>query len=266
MKIIAFILLFITAITCDIHAIKLSSDVDVKLFTMEHDLRLIETVGMFHIFETVSRSPKHYDFIGDKNVLIHEKQKKKKKYKRFISRFNDPYYASEWHLENIGFGYAVEKHITGRGVKIAVVDDGVEYTHPDIKKNFNLADSWDFNTQHNHDPNPSSRNSNHGTSVYGVIASIPNNHICTVGIASGASVSAIKLIESSVYGYTEASALNYHSNVIDIYSNSWGNIDTGTDLNSMSQVSASIIKTNYEKGVIYVFAGGNGRYFHFIIL
>lgn len=54
--------------------------------------------------------------------------------------------------------------ITGRGVTIAIMDDGVEWTNPDIRDNFNAIGSWDFNDNDN-DPMPdlSDLTNYHGT-------------------------------------------------------------------------------------------------------
>ena len=37
--------------------------------------------------------------------------------------------------------------ITGRGVVVAILDDGLEYTHPDLEQNFLLAGSFNFNSR-----------------------------------------------------------------------------------------------------------------------
>ena len=263
-KMIRLIILFVLAtlvctVECNVHAIKLNNTIDTRLFALEHNLKHIDSINGYLIFETTSRTHSNLDFSGDLDVIFHEKQVKRKRYTRSLPLFNDPSYATQWHLNRIDFEYAYKNKITGKGIKISVVDDAVEINHPDIKNNFNLADSWDFNTNHGHNTAPSMRDSNHGTAVYGVIAAIPNNNVATVGVSPGARVGAIKLIESAVYGYIEGKGLDYHSDTIDIYSSSWGNMDSGTDLNAMDQITASVVKKNYNNGVIYLFAGGNGK-------
>ena len=44
--------------------------------------------------------------------------------------------------------------ITGRGVVVTILDDGIEYTHPDLKVNYDKKASYDYN---NHDADPSPR-------------------------------------------------------------------------------------------------------------
>lgn len=66
---------------------------------------------------------------------------------------------------------------TGKGILVAVVDDGVKIDHPDLKSNFNLNASYDFLENHTISKryNPAS----HGTKCAGLIAGGKNN-ICGV--------------------------------------------------------------------------------------
>ena len=90
---------------------------------------------------------------------------------------NDPLYAAEpaasaWHLADL------HRIATGRGIKIAVIDSGIEANHPDlagqliVNRNFvggqPLADEQ------------------HGTGVAGIIAAKADNRIGIAGVAPGA--------------------------------------------------------------------------------
>ena len=47
----------------------------------------------------------------------------------------------------------IVKLLTGSGVKIVVLDDGLDYEHPDLADNYDPAISYDFNSNDN-DPMP----------------------------------------------------------------------------------------------------------------
>ncbi len=66
----------------------------------------------------------------------------------------DPLYSQQWHLQR------VESHLfngTGRGIVIAIVDDGLQHVHPEIRRNYDAAHSYDFNGD-DADPSPSEKN------------------------------------------------------------------------------------------------------------
>ena len=46
---------------------------------------------------------------------------------------------------------AWERGITGAGVRLLVLDDGLDHAHPDLKQNYDPAISYDFNDD---DPDP----------------------------------------------------------------------------------------------------------------
>lgn len=91
--------------------------------------------------------------------------------------YNDPLFATTpaatlWHL--------AELHLaaTGKGVTIAVVDSGVDSTHPDLKGQIRL--NRNFVDGHGLIAEP------HGTGVAGIIVAKANNQLGMVGIAPDA--------------------------------------------------------------------------------
>lgn len=88
----------------------------------------------------------------------------------------DPLFAAEpaaqqWHLGDL------HRISTGKGVKIAVVDSGIDSRHPD------LAGQLLLNRNFTSQPSASER---HGTQVAGIIAAKANNGVGIAGVAPGA--------------------------------------------------------------------------------
>lgn len=197
---------------------------------------------------------------------------------------NEPTFPSQWHLANTGqFGSkkGLDTQVAqawglgydGDGVQIAIVDDGLQYTHPDIATNYASSGSYDF-VSNDTDPLPTIGNG-HGTSAGGVAAAGVNG-VCGVGAAFNADLAGIRLLSGLTTDANEASALNYLPNTNDIYSNSWGPIDSGNWLGFDSPGTpgldpgwnrplalAALLNgvTNGRGGLgnVYVWAGGNGR-------
>ena len=73
-----------------------------------------------------------------------KKSETRKRYRRNeFPDFNDPLFADQWHLLNrkdtgvdINVKEVWRQGITGKGVVVAIVDDGVDFLHPDISQNY----------------------------------------------------------------------------------------------------------------------------------
>jgi hypothetical protein len=102
---------------------------------------------------------------------------------------------SLWNLEDIG-AYEARNYSSGRGVKVAVIDTGVNYNHEDIKHCFGTVKGYDFVKNDN---NPMDLNG-HGTHVAGIIAGVNS------GIASGVSMYALRVLDEHGQG-SEANAI-----------------------------------------------------------
>lgn len=116
--------------------------------------------------------------------------------------WNDPYA----HLQHNSQTIRVEQahHMaTGKGVRVAVVDTGVDIDHPDLRgqivKVHNCVNRGEqtFTTDI------------HGTAVAGLIAASANNDIGIVGVAPGAEIYAIKACWQQPPGAREAVCNSY---------------------------------------------------------
>ena len=70
--------------------------------------------------------------------------------------------------------------IPGRGITVAVYDDGVQYTHHDLNNNYDASQHITIGGSL-HDPIPAASADNHGTAVAGLIGA-ENNGSGTVGV------------------------------------------------------------------------------------
>ncbi|XP_075298393.1 proprotein convertase subtilisin/kexin type 7 [Opisthocomus hoazin] len=205
------------------------------------------------------------------SVRWHSEQKLLRRSKRGL-RFNDPKYPQQWHLNNrkspgrdINVTGVWERNVTGRGVTVVVVDDGVEHTIKDIQPNYSPEGSYDLNSNDPDPmPHPDEENGNHhGTRCAGEIAAVPNNSFCTVGVAYGSRIAGIRVLDGPLTDSMEAVAFNKHYQINDIYSCSWGPDDDGKTVDGPHQLGKAalqhgVIAGRRGFGSIFVVASGNG--------
>ncbi len=157
--------------------------------------------------------------------------------------------------------------MTGTGVVVAIVDDGLETTHPDLSPNYAAADSWDFG-QNDSNPSPvypppvswnDPEEDSHGTSVAGVMAARGGNGTGTAGSAPQAGLAGLRV--DFTYGDSAdfADATLYHSSgsntSIKIKNHSYGDIDIY--LNDPAELAA--LAASASAGTLHVVAAGNDR-------
>ena len=149
----------------------------------------------------------------------------------------------------------------GRGVRIGIVDDGLQTLHPDLTTNVDTTNDKDWNGNDN-DPNPGAGD-DHGTACAGDAAARGNNGIGVSGSAPEATLVGMRLIAAATTDTQEAEAMNYLPQIIQIKSNSWGPSDTGTILEAPGPLTKAALQSAAEtgrggKGTISMWAGGNG--------
>lgn len=182
----------------------------------------------------------------------------------------DPLYQQQWHLHNHLWSVDVPDTpgttATGANVTIAIVDDGLEYTHPDLRPNYDAEHSWNYNDD-NANPMPTDSDQAHGTAAAGVAAAAAWNGHCGRGAAPKARLLGVRTIADGVTDLVEAQALTHHAvGVTDIYSCSWGPADDGRLMaepgylvRQALALYAGQLRGRLGKGSVYVWAAGNGR-------
>ncbi|VDP01297.1 unnamed protein product [Soboliphyme baturini] len=227
-------------------------------------------------------------------ILWSEIQIAKKRVKRDLVQykedepFSDPLYSKQWYLvrrrrsarlkcqlandgngvgASNGFDMKVRKvwemGITGKGVVVSILDDGVQAAHPDLTDNYDPLASKDIN-DNDDDPTPQNNGDNkHGTRCAGEVSAVAGNNWCGVGVAFNSKIGGVRMLDGPVTDRVEASALSHNQNHIDIYSASWGPEDDGRAVDGPGSLAKAafyhgITKGRGGKGNIFVWASGNG--------
>ncbi|KAM6946728.1 neuroendocrine convertase 1 isoform 2-T2 [Lycodopsis pacificus] len=222
----------------------------------------------------------------DDRVLWAEQQYEKRRNKRASlgecrdcpvdKLFDDPMWNQQWYLQDTRTSSSLpkldlhvipvwQKGITGKGVVITVLDDGLEWNHTDIYSNYDAAASYDFN---DNDPDPfprydSTNENKHGTRCAGEIAMQADNNKCGVGVAFNSKVGGIRMLDGIVTDAIEASSIGFNPNHVDIYSASWGPNDDGKTVEGPGRLAQKAFEYGIQKGrggkgSIFVWASGNG--------
>lgn len=233
---------FVWCVVGDVYSIRLDGNVSAEAFAREHGLKHVRTILDYDIFELTATTKREVLPPMFRDV-------RRRHFKRRVVE-TDPLFYSQWHLQMVrGQDVATD----GGGVQIAIVDDGVQHVHEDLKQNYNGQLSWDFNGK-DADPTPAA-NDGHGTACAGVAAAV-RNHVCGRGVAPGAGIVGLRLIGGLVYDYEEGMAFSHHSDRIRIYSNSWGPEDNGISMDAPGPVALEALKRGFERGNLFVWAGG----------
>lgn len=112
---------------------------------------------------------------------------------------NDEFYFAQWGLK---MGNIPSLWGTTRGREdfiVAVIDTGIDYTHPDLQNKVVLGPNYTFSKKWyefgKKDPGPIDDNA-HGTHCAGIIGSLADNRVGIAGIAPGVKLMAVKVLDA----------------------------------------------------------------------
>jgi subtilisin family serine protease len=178
---------------------------------------------------------------------------------------NDPRFPQLWGLQNTGQTNGVpdadidapeawEVTPGSSRVIVAVIDTGVDYTHPDLRDNILRGATgdvvgWDFV---NEDANPMDDNS-HGTHVAGTIGAVGNNGVGVIGVCPAVRIMPVKFLGADGSGSTSNAVLAIDFAVehgARILNCSWGG-------GGVSDLLLEAIQRAKDAGVLVVAAAGN---------
>ncbi len=110
-----------------------------------------------------------------------------------LSQSGDPLLMNQWGYYDIGAN-RIPAPTTTSGVTVAVIDTGVDYTHPDLVGK--VTKGYDYV---NADTDPMD-DFGHGTHVSGIIAAKANNNYGIAGVSWNAKIYAVKVLDSTGFG------------------------------------------------------------------
>jgi subtilisin-like proprotein convertase family protein len=185
---------------------------------------------------------------------------------------NDPLFTNQWHLQNTGATGGTpgaDAKVTtawdfakGTGVVIGIVDDSLQYTHPDLNPQYRADLSFDFNDR-DRDPAPVSGDDYHGTPVAGIAAARGNNGVGVSGAAPEAQLAGLRMLAGPSTDLMRANALSYQRQEIDIYNNSWSPTNRldlrGPNPLTLAALQEGVTLGRGGLGNIYIFSAGNNR-------
>ncbi|MCH0542485.1 S8 family serine peptidase [Streptomyces sp. MUM 203J] len=183
----------------------------------------------------------------------------------------DPLEPLQWSLPAIKADKAHERTLGSSKVTVAVIDTGVDDTHPDLAPNFDRAASANCVTGKADTTEgawrPAPGESDHGTHVAGTIAAAKNG-IGVTGVAPGVKVSGIKVSNPDGYFYTEAVVCGFMwaaEHGVDVTNNSYYtdpwlyNCKNDPDQGALVEALTRATRYAERKGAVNVAAAGNSR-------
>ncbi len=164
---------------------------------------------------------------------------------------NDPYYGQEYHLTKIAAPAAWDYSIGSSAVTIAILDSGIDSTHPELASL--LVPGWNF-----YDNNSDLTDvTGHGTAVAGVASALGNNGAGVAAVTWACRIMPLRIASTngSASSSATASALTWAADHGARVANiSYGNVTKITAINTAAQYFQS-------KGGVVTASAGNSATF-----
>ncbi|TCP69771.1 S8 family peptidase [Baia soyae] len=163
---------------------------------------------------------------------------------------NDHYYSSNQSapLQKMQIPEAWDITRGSSDTVVAVVDSGVQSSHPDLKGK--IIAGYDF-VQNDNDP--SNDELGHGTHIAGTIAAQTNNSIGVAAVAPNVKVLSVRVLDRNGYSYSEVIAngityaVDHGAKVINV----------SIAMSTPAQVLEDAVNYAWSKGVVLVAGAGN---------
>jgi subtilisin-like proprotein convertase family protein len=190
---------------------------------------------------------------------------------------SDTLFAQQWYLRNTISGEFdlnvadVWDDYTGKGIKVVVMDDGFEHTHPDLSPNYDTTLDYDYG-QDDDDAAPfytTGGRDNHGTAVMGIIGAASNG-TGIVGVAYGSTLIGARIdygVDADTWtaNYVAAltDAMNNGASVVNMSFGGSSDFDTYTGTANLireTDAIADVLANGRDGlGLILVKSAGNSR-------
>ncbi|MBL0356868.1 MAG: S8 family serine peptidase [Chitinophagaceae bacterium] len=186
---------------------------------------------------------------------------------------NDPLYNLQWAHNNAGTAaqfngtpgadmkiqQAWDISMGQSYIKIAVIDEGVDLTHPDLQANLLQGFNGATLTSNPGDGAPLGTANAHGTNCAGIIAAIANNNLGMAGVAPNCKIIPAVIFNAAGNYLGDAAVAASFDYVrltgADVISNSWGGGSVSSTIDAA--INRAVTLGRYGKGCMVLVSSGN---------